>query len=35
MDLLEVPREVKGEAGEDLLDWLRLDKDVSSIMVVS
>jgi hypothetical protein len=33
-DLLDVPCEVKGEAGQDFLDWLQLDKDVFSIMVV-
>jgi hypothetical protein len=34
-DLLDVPCEVKGEAGQDFLDWLQSDKDVFSIMVVS
>jgi hypothetical protein len=34
-DLLDVPCEVKGEAGQDFLEWPQLDKDVFSIMVVS
>jgi len=34
-DLLDIPCEVKGEAGEDFLDWLEFDKDVFSIIVVS
>jgi len=34
-DLLDVACEVKGEAGQDFLDWLQPDKDVFSIMVVS
>ena len=34
-DLLDVHCEIKGEADQDFLDWLQLDKNVFSIMVVS
>ena len=33
-DLDEARIEVKGEAGQDFLDWLEPDSDVFSIMVV-
>lgn len=34
-DLGEANIEVKGEAGQDLLDWLQPDNDVFQVMVVS
>jgi hypothetical protein len=34
-DLLDARCEVKGEASADLLDWLQVDDDVFSIMVLS
>jgi hypothetical protein len=34
-DLLDARCEVKGEASTDLLDWLQVDDDVFSIMVLS
>jgi hypothetical protein len=34
-DLLAAHCEVKGEASADFLDWLGVDEDVFSIMVVS
>ncbi len=33
-DLLDVPCEVKGEAGGDFLDWLKLNRDVFSIIAM-
>jgi hypothetical protein len=33
-DLLDVPCEVKGEAGPDFLDWLELNRDVFSILAM-
>jgi hypothetical protein len=34
-DLLDTRCEVKGEASADFLDWLQVDEDVFSIMVLS
>jgi hypothetical protein len=34
-DLLDTRCEVKGEASADFLDWLQVDQDVFSIMVLS